>query len=92
VLPFEKSGAAPTKPAVYPRMPLQGYASFCAELAVFPDQTPAVLSKYRVESDAARAALDQEWQARFAANPDTAAEHQALVVEYQEWLRRQPRA
>jgi hypothetical protein len=72
--------AAPAAPA-FPRMPLPMYATFCAERAVWPDKVGEIQTKYGVRSDAARAALDQDWQARFEAHPRTRAEWERLVAE-----------
>jgi hypothetical protein len=92
VLPFGTDGATPPNPPPFPRMPIETYASFCAELAVFPDKAAEVEKKYKIRSDAARAALDQDWQVRFDAHPETRTQWQGLVAHYREWLQRQPRA
>jgi len=89
-LPFAKSGAAAPRVA-FPRLPLQTYASFCAELSVFPERTAAILGKYHVPSEDARAALVQEWQARLDAHADTRAEWQRHFDSFCAWLRQQPR-
>ena len=82
--------AAPTPPA-FPRMPLQTYASLCAELAAFSGAAPEILARYDVAGDAAKAALDQHWQARFAAHPSTRDEWARLVAQYREYLQGQGR-
>ena len=80
-LPFDKTtGAAPR--VAYPRMPMQTYASFTAELAVFPEKTAEILQKYNVSSKAARAALEEEWRGRLEAHADVKAEWEAMVATY----------
>jgi len=76
-LPFAGAGAS-APPIVYPRMPLEAYASFCAELAAFTNDAAAVFAKYHVSGELARAALDHEWQTRFDAHADTKAKWQKL--------------
>jgi len=77
--------AAP-KPPAFPRMPLQTYASLCAELAASSGSVSEILAKYDVADDAAKAALDQHWQARFAAHPSTRDEWARLVAQYREYV------
>lgn len=87
--PFAPSSRPPA--VAFPRMPLETYASLCAELAVFPQKAAEVLAKYHVPPGAAHAAVDEEWQARFVKFPETKAKWQDLVKQYREWLERQPR-
>jgi hypothetical protein len=89
-LPFAAGREPPSAPT-FPRMPLETYAAFCAERTLFPDRIGEVQKKYNIRSDAARVALDQDWQARFEAHPDTKAEWQRCVAHHREWLQRQPR-
>jgi len=88
-LPFGRPGAA-AAPIVYPRMPLQTYASFCAELAAFPEKAAEILAKYHVSGEPARAALVQEWQTRLDAHADVKADWQELVNTFRAGLLRQP--
>jgi len=91
-LPFGPPVAeVPTVPPLS-AMSVQTYASFCAELAVFPDKATAVHARYHVSSEAARTALDHHWQAKFTAHPEIRATWQQLVEHYREWLQRQPHA
>jgi len=71
-----------------PRLTFQAYASLCAELALHPEEAEAILRKYNITNEAARRALDEEWQARFSAHPDTQAQWRALVISYREYLLR----
>ena len=87
-LPFGK--ATPGDAVRFPRMPLETYASLCAELAVAPERTAETLAKYKVESEPARRALDEDWARRAAQYPDTRAELERLVSSYTAWLRRKP--
>jgi hypothetical protein len=90
-LPFDKGGAEPTHVAAFPRLTLDAYASLYAELAVFPDKVAEVFGKYKVRNGGAKAALDQDWQTRFDAHPETRAQFQTLYASYVERLQRQPR-
>ena len=88
-LPF--ATAAPGDAVRFPRMPLESYAALCAELAVAPERTAETLAKYKVESEAVRRALDEDWGQRLARYPDTRVELERLVSVYKASLRRQPR-
>ena len=96
-VPFVKQPAEPTPggpPAqsiAVPQMRLQTYASLGAELSVYPEKAAQILPKYGVASEQVKAALDQEWRARFAANPETLREWHKLFGEFREWLLKQPK-
>jgi len=87
-LPFP--AAKPTGPK-YARLPLQTYASLCTELALYPERAAETLTKYGVHDEEAHRALEQDWQARFAAHPDTREEWAQACKTYREWLLRQPK-
>jgi hypothetical protein len=89
-LPF---GKAPKEvaPASVVAMPLQTYASFCAELAVFPERAAEIGQKYNVASEEARAVLNRDWRSRLEAQPAMRTEWQKLFTTYRDWLLRQPR-
>lgn len=86
--PKPPSSAGPTPPT-FPRLPLQTYASLCAELAVFPAKSAEILKRYNIADDAARAAVDKDWQTRLDAHPATKAEWQQLFTAYRDWLSQQ---
>jgi len=89
-LPFVK---APKEGAPVPvvAMPLQTYASFCAELAVFPERTAEIARKYNVASEEVRAVVDRDWRSRMEAQPAIRAAWEKLFTTYRDWLLRQPR-
>jgi hypothetical protein len=87
-LPFAK---APNGSEPVVSMPLQTYASFCAELAVFPECAAEIGRKYNVPTLEARAAVEQDWQSRLEAHPNMRAEWEQLFTTYRDWLRQQPR-
>jgi hypothetical protein len=62
-------------------MPLPLYAAFYAELGLHPERAGEIQTKYGVQSEAARVALDKDWQARFEKYPETRAEWEGLVAE-----------
>jgi hypothetical protein len=87
-LPF--TTAASGDAVRFPRMPLETYAALCAELAVAPEQAAETLAKFKVESEAVRRALDEDWGQRLARYPDTRVELERLVSVYKASLRRRP--
>lgn len=86
-LPF----AQPSSGATFPRLPIESYASLCAELTVFPARATEILKKYGIKDDQARAALDEDWRARLAQHADTRETWQKLCAQYEAYLRQQPR-
>ena len=84
-LPF----ATRTPGPAFPRLPLQSYASLCAELTVYPERTAEILGKYGIKDDEARLALDTDWRARLANHADTRQTWQGLRAQYEGWLRQQ---
>jgi hypothetical protein len=92
-LPFAKQNtgaevSSSTKVVSYPRLPLETYASLCAELSVFPERTPEILAKYGIRDEEARVALDADWKARLSAHPDTCEEWRSRCASYEAWLRK----
>jgi hypothetical protein len=86
-LPFEQ----PNVSQLVQQMPLQRYASLCAEISVFPEQTAALVKKYGLRDEASWHATDEEWRARLARVPETRAAWQQHFTTFQNWLRQQPR-
>src|SRR6185312_11613961 len=79
-----------SKPAAVaaPRLTLDAYASFYAELSMWPEQVEEIRRRYQVPSRAAHEALDQEWRERVARDP---AVGEALARRFGEdvaWWRR----
>jgi hypothetical protein len=89
-LPFGKAAAVP-EPVPGVPMPLQTYASFCAELVVFPGNAAEIARKYHVPTQEARDVVEREWRSRLEAHPDMHAEWQKLFTAYRNWLLQQPR-
>lgn len=54
--------------AVVPSLTLEQHVSLCAELAYAPTRAAEVLGRYHVTAPM-KAELDQQWQARFKADP-----------------------
>ncbi|WP_437931707.1 hypothetical protein WMF37_21430 [Sorangium sp. So ce291] len=89
VLPFaSKPGGRPAQPRA-PRVSLQTYAALCAELSVAPDRTADILRKYDIRDEASRRAIDEEWRARFEAQPEALAEWRDLCARYRALVLRQ---
>ncbi|XYI02877.1 hypothetical protein ACMHYB_25245 [Sorangium sp. So ce1128] len=89
VLPFaSKPGGPPAQPRA-PRVSLQTYAALCAELSVAPDRTAEILRKYDIRDEASRRAIDDEWRARFEAQPEALEEWRGLCARYRALVLRQ---
>lgn len=86
-LPFARKAGAEPKGQESRRLTLQAYASLCAELALTPEKSAAILAKYQIADAAMRRAVDDEWHARFKAHPEVHQEWQKLCAEYSAWLR-----
>jgi hypothetical protein len=63
---------------------LEQYASFRAELAVWPAAEAQILERYRVW---ARAALDEQWQQHLAQNPERRAVFEKNLVRFTTYVR-----
>lgn len=95
-LPFPGRSAPAANPTSdrqqeFPRLPLETYASLCAELSVFTDRSAEILKKYGISNEHVRRAVDNDWQGRLSAHTDTREELQRLKTTYETWLRSQPR-
>ena len=85
-LPF--AGSKPDAVVVpFPRMSVQGYASICAELAVTPERSLAVLRRYEVPSTASLQALQEYWAKRLAADSEERATFDLRYTEYEVYAR-----
>jgi hypothetical protein len=62
------------------------YASLCAELSVFKENSREVLARYHLEDDAARRRLDENWKRRAANDPRLGHEIQRLYAAYRAYL------
>lgn len=71
----------------FPRLTLVQYASFRAELAVWPGSSSEILSKYLVLHEASRAALDEHWRKYLAERPAERATFEQKLGEYTAYLR-----
>lgn len=63
---------------------LEQYASFRAELSIWPEAEAQLLEKYRVR---ARAALDDQWQQHLAQNPPRRAVFEENLARFTTYLR-----
>jgi hypothetical protein len=63
------------------------YAAFCAACAEFPDRLPQTMAGYGVPDDAARAALDRQWQDRFDDDADLLTKWEELFQSFRTSLR-----
>jgi hypothetical protein len=84
-LPFTPRSAGPA----FPRLPLQSYASLCAELTVYPERAAEILGKHGIKDDQARRALDADWRARLAEHADTREAWRGMCAQYEGWFRQQ---
>ncbi len=74
----------------FPRMSLDQYAWFRAELVVFPERSADILLKYRVLNDAARGALEEHWRKHFDDHPEERAAFVATLNQLTKQMRGWP--
>ncbi|WP_437311236.1 hypothetical protein [Sorangium sp. So ce388] len=89
VLPFATMPGGPPPQPRPQHTSLQTYAALCAELSVAPDRTADILRKYDIRDEASRRALDDEWRARFEAQPDALEEWRDLCARCRALVLRQ---
>jgi hypothetical protein len=65
-----------------PDLTLEQYASFCAELAVFPHQVETIFQRYGLVSIKTRLSFDLAWRERLRRD---VAEHHAWQILYQRY-------
>ena len=100
-LPFGKGaegakddGAAGRKPrteASKPKLSLEQYASFCAEMEALPKEASRILRDYGIRNAAERTMLSVGWGREMEAKPELRAKFEELRKTYTEWLRSHPR-
>ncbi len=88
-LPF--AGEPGTSVIRYPNMDCYRYASFCAELAVFPAYVDYIRHRYHVVSKGAHDALDHQWSILLEADPALRALFDRYMTELKGYLERLPR-
>jgi hypothetical protein len=90
-LPFRPASPAPAAERDLVLTVAQ-YASLCAELAVFPQQSEAIFARYGLASVKQRVAVDLAWQARLRRDPAEQAAWQAAYQRWQAHLLARPRS
>jgi hypothetical protein len=80
---------AGSKPAVVavPQLAIVTYASFCAEMAVWPEHAEKIRQTYGVVSPVVHEALDAYWRERAARNPEVHRELWGRYEQYERYLR-----
>ena len=68
-----------------PRLTLEQYACFAAELAVAPANAAQVRQRYGLD-DNAHLAEQGAWQRRFSADAQLFASYSSLFQHYRDWL------
>jgi hypothetical protein len=66
-------------------MPLEQYASLCAELATFPQSTERAFHRHGLLEMRDRLTADLKWQERFRRVPAEYAEWQRFYAHYQRY-------
>jgi hypothetical protein len=75
----------------FPNLTLDEYTSLCAELAVSPQDAPAILRRYQVLSTPSRRALDEHWQEQLAEHPAMRETFERNFAVFAYWVRVRPR-
>jgi hypothetical protein len=87
--PADAAGGRMTEPYGY--VAVERYAAVVAHTEDGSEQQHAeVHRRYGIESDAARRALDEEMEAKMAADPSLRARFHTTVGQWRDWLERQP--
>lgn len=68
-----------------PRLSLERYAAFAAEVAVHPVQLTEIRAKYGL-NDSAHTTEDEAWQRRFSADRETYVRYATLFQHYRDWF------
>lgn len=77
--------------ATGPRMTLEVYAAFAAEIAVKPVDVAEIRERYGL-ADVQHTAEDEAWQRRFSSDRDTYVRYAKLFQHYRDWFSaRKPR-
>ena len=94
---FERARAAAVRPfrgetvgsgeVSFPRLTVEEYASFCAEMTVYPEWWAAIFLRYRVLHAAARGALDAHWGKCFLEQAEVRAVFEEKLSVFTAWLR-----
>jgi len=85
-LPFvPRTSAAGAAAQPLPAFTLRQYASLRVELHRYPEREAETLARYKVPADSLEA-LDEQWEARFDADPAVRAEFLEACMQYDAWL------
>jgi hypothetical protein len=84
-------GPRPDRGADKPKLSLEQYASFCAEMEALPGEAARILRDYRIRNAAERTALSIDWGRELEAKPELRIRFEELRKSYTEWLRSQRR-
>lgn len=68
-----------------PKLSLERYAAFAAEIAVNPAALGEIRSKYGL-TDSGHTAETESWQRRFAADRETYVRYATLFQHYRDWF------
>lgn len=68
-----------------PRLTLERYAAFAAEIAVHPAQLADIRTKYGL-NDTGHTAETEAWQRHFSADRETYVRYATLYQHYRDWF------
>jgi hypothetical protein len=74
-----------------PKLSLEQYASFCAEMEALPGEAARILRDYQIRNAAERTALSINWGLELEAKPELRIRFEELRKSYTDWLRSQRR-
>lgn len=90
--PPPAAGSAPATaglPEHLAAMGVEQYAALCAECSLHPSWVSSILTRYRIESEEQRAALDAHWRERMAADEELANAWRWHYRRYEQWAKQQ---
>ena len=85
-LPFKAPGDSQDE-ALLARLTVEQYASFCAELEVYPERIDEVRSRYGVASTEEHGALARAWHDALTEDPVRLGTFRSVAARYAAWLR-----
>ena len=69
---------------------VEQYASYCVELALYPDQKSKIRARYHITGEGEHAKVNLKWNNAIAASPGTRTRFQEVFAAYRAHLRNHP--
>lgn len=88
-LPFGPTGPTVEEHGVH-QLTIEQYASYCVELALYPDRQPEIRARYHIGSEAEHTKINRKWNNAIAASADTRTRFKEVFAEYRAHLLANP--